>query len=192
MKLLSRVQLFATPWTVAYQAPPSMGFSRQEYWSRLPFPSPRDLPTPGIEPQSPTLQADALPYEPLGKPKKEINKNNVDPTILQYWNSNSLTIWCKQPTPWKRPWCWERLKAGGERDDRGWDGWMASLTPWTWIWASSGSWWWTGKPGVLRFMGSQRAGRHWETELNWTELRHYFIQITSKHREFYSIIYNNL
>ena len=67
MKLLSRVQLFVTPWTVAYQAPPSMGFSRQEYWSGLPFPSPGDLPDPGIEPGSPTLQADALTSEPPGK-----------------------------------------------------------------------------------------------------------------------------
>ena len=65
VKLLSRVQLFATPWTVAYQAPLSMGFSRQEYWSGLPFPSPGDLPNPGIEPRSPALQADALPSEQL-------------------------------------------------------------------------------------------------------------------------------
>ena len=64
---LSRVRLFATPWTVAYQAPPSVGFSRQEYWSGLPFPSPGDLPNPGIKPGSPTLQADALPSEPPGK-----------------------------------------------------------------------------------------------------------------------------
>ena len=68
----------------------------------------------------------------------------------------------------KRPWCWERLGAGGEGDDRGWDGWMASLTQWTWIWVDSGSWWWTGRPGVLWFMGSQRVGHDWETELNWT------------------------
>ena len=65
---LSRVRLFATPWTVAYKAPLSMEFSRQEYWSGLPFPSPEDLPNPGIEPGSPALQADALPSEPLGKP----------------------------------------------------------------------------------------------------------------------------
>ena len=65
VKSLSRVRLFATPWTVAYQAPPSVGFSRQEYWSGLPFPSPGDLPNPRIEPGSPTLQADALPSEPL-------------------------------------------------------------------------------------------------------------------------------
>ena len=66
VKSLSRVRFFATPWTVAPQAPPSMGFSRQEYWSGLPFPSPRDLPDPGIEPRSPTLQADALPSELKG------------------------------------------------------------------------------------------------------------------------------
>ena len=66
VKSLSRVQLFVTPWTVAYQAPPSMGFSRQECWSGLPFPSPEDLPDPGIEPESPALQADALPSEPPG------------------------------------------------------------------------------------------------------------------------------
>ena len=68
MKSLSRVRLFAIPWTVTYQVPPSMEFSRQEYWSELPFPSPGDLPNPGIEPGSPTLQADILPSEPPGKP----------------------------------------------------------------------------------------------------------------------------
>ena len=66
---LSRVRLFVTLWTVAYEAPPSMGFSRQEYWSGLPLPSPGDLPDPGIEPGSPALQADALPSKPPGKPQ---------------------------------------------------------------------------------------------------------------------------
>ena len=56
------------------------------------------------------------------------------------WSSNTLSTWCKELTHWKRPWCWERLKAGGERDNRGWDGWMASPTRWTWVWTSSGSW----------------------------------------------------
>ena len=74
MKLLSRVRLFMTPWTVAYQVPPSMGFFRQEYWSGLPVPSPGDLPDPGIEPRSPALQADALPSEPPGKPKEKEGK----------------------------------------------------------------------------------------------------------------------
>ena len=68
VKLLSHVQLFVIPWTVAYQAPPSMEFSRQKYWSGLTFPSPGDLPNPGIEPSSPSLQADALPFESAGKP----------------------------------------------------------------------------------------------------------------------------
>ena len=68
MKSLSRVRLFATPWIVAHQAPPSMEFSRQEYWNGLPFPSPGDLPDPGIEPRSPALRADALLSEPPGNP----------------------------------------------------------------------------------------------------------------------------
>ena len=72
----------------------------------------------------------------------------------------------------ERPWCWERLKAGGEVNDREWDGWMASLTRWTWVWVNSGRWWWTGRPGVLQFMGSQRVGHNWATELNWTELKY--------------------
>ena len=64
------------------------------------------------------------------------------------------------------PWCWERLKMGEEGDDRGWDGWMASLTRWTWVWASSETWWWTGRPGMQLTMGSQRVGHGWVTELN--------------------------
>ena len=67
---------------------------------------------------------------------------------------------------WKRPWWWERLKAGGEGDNR-LDGWMASLTRWTWVWVGFGSWWWTRKPGVLQSMGSQRIGHDWGTEMNW-------------------------
>ena len=74
------------------------------------------------------------------------------------WNSNTLATGCKELTHLKRPWCWERLKAGEVGDDRGWDGWMASLTQWTWVWVNSGSWWWTERPGVLQSMGSQRAG----------------------------------
>ena len=73
----------------------------------------------------------------------------------------------KELTHWKRPWCWERLKAEGEGDDRGWDGWMASTTWWTWVSASFGSWWCTGKPGVLQSMGLQRFRHDWMTQLNW-------------------------
>ena len=80
---------------------------------------------------------------------------------LQYfghlmWRVDSLEIWC-----------WEGLGAGTEGDDRGWDGWMASLTQWMWVCMNSGIWWWTGRPGVLRFMGSQRVGHDWMTKLNW-------------------------
>ena len=78
------------------------------------------------------------------------------------WNSNTLELTHIR----KRPWCWERLKAGGEGDDRGWDDWMASLIQWTGVWASSGSWWWTGKPGMLQ--SRQRIRRDWVTELNWS------------------------
>ena len=80
----------------------------------------------------------------------------------------------------ERLWCWEGLGAGGEGDTRGWDGWMASLTRWTWVWVNSGSWWWTGRPGMLQFMGSQGVGHDWVTELNWTELNGYIYYIWSE------------
>ena len=91
------------------------------------------------------------------------------------WNSNTLATWCEELTHLKRPWCWARLKAGGEGDDRGWDGWMASLTQWTWVWVNSGNWRWTGRPGVLQSIGSQRAGHNWVTELNCTYFLFYLI-----------------
>ena len=84
------------------------------------------------------------------------------------WNYNTLATWWEELTHWKRPWCWGRLKAGGEGDDRGWGGLMASSARWTWVWASFRSWWWTGKPCLLQSMGSQRVGHNWETEMNWT------------------------
>ena len=85
-----------------------------------------------------------------------------------FWscNSNTLANSCEELTHLKRPWCWERLRAGGEGNNRGWDGWMASPTQWTWVWINSRSWWWTGRPGVLRVMGLQSP-----TQLsNWTKL----------------------
>ena len=82
------------------------------------------------------------------------------------WNSNTLAIECEELTHWKRPWCWERLKEGEEGDNRRWDGWMASLTQWTWVWVNSRSWRWTGRPGMLHSMGLQS-----QTQLsNWIEL----------------------
>ena len=136
VKSLSCVPLLATPWTAAYQAPPSMGFSKQEYWSGVPLPS-----------------------------------------LIHWkdwcwsWNSNTLATCCKKLTHLKRPCYWERLRAVGEGDDRGWDGWMASLTRWTWVWVNSGSGWWTGRPGMLQSMGLQRVGDNWVTELNWRNPR---------------------
>jgi len=86
------------------------------------------------------------------------------------WNSNTLVTWCEELIHWKRPWCWERLKAGGEGDDTAWDGWMASPSWWTWVWASSGNWSRTGRPGVLQSMGSQRIGHDWATELMYVSI----------------------
>ena len=86
------------------------------------------------------------------------------------WNSNTLATWCEELTHLKRPWCWERLKAGREGDQRGWDGWMASLTQWTYVWVNSRSWWWTGRPGD-QCCGSWGLKELDTTEqLNWTEL----------------------
>ena len=79
---------------------------------------------------------------------------------LQY-----LTTWFEELTHLKWPWCWERLKVEGKGDSRGWDGWMTSPTQWKWVWVNSGSWWWTGRPGLLQSMGSQRVGYDWATEL---------------------------
>ena len=81
--------------------------------------------------------------------------------------TNTLANWCGELTHLKRPWCWERLRAGVEGDDRGWGGWMASPTQRTWVWVNFQSGWWRGRSGMLRFMGSQRVGHDWVTGLNW-------------------------
>ena len=104
----------------------------------------------------------------LGLQGDQTSQSKRKSTLNIHWkdwcqSSNTLATWCKEPTHLKRPWCWERLKVG-EGDDRGWDGWMASLTQWTWVWASCGRWWRTGKPGVLQSMGSQRVGHNWATK----------------------------
>ena len=164
------------------------GFLRQEYWNGLPFPSPGDLPNPGIESASPAWQADSLPLSYLGSPKSLVKTANyfmyhsvqrairiltkaintltrvksgtTSITVNQCWSwkSNTLAIGCEELTHLKRPWCWERLQAGGEGDNGGWDGWMASPTQWTWVWVNFRSWWWTGSPGMLPSMGLQRVG----------------------------------
>ena len=156
-KSLIHVWRLVTPWTIQ-----SMEFSRSDYWSGgVPFPG--DLPNPGIKAISPTLQAGSLTAEPQGKPTSIVY-------MRQHQSPNS-----SHPHPQFPPWCravklecWEGLGAGGEGDDRGWDGWMASLTRWTWVWVNSGSWWWTGRPGVLQSMGLKRVGHDWATELKWT------------------------
>ena len=96
-------------------------------------------------------------------------KGNQSWMFIGRTDAEAPILWSPDVKNWlilKRPWCWERLKAGGEGDNRGWDGWMASLTRWTWVWVNSGSWWWTGRPGVLQSMGSQRVRHDWATELN--------------------------
>ena len=119
--------------------------------------------------QSPGLQGD---------PTSQSSRRSVLNIHSKDWgwssNSNTLATWWEELTHWKRPWCWERLKAGGERDNKGWDGWMASPTQWMWVWVNSQSWWWIGRSGVLQPMGSQRVGHDWMTELNWNW---YFIMV---------------
>ena len=85
---------------------------------------------------------------------KEISPEYSLEELMLKLNSNNLATWCKELTQWKRLWCWERLTAGGEGDDRRWDGWMASPTQWTWVWVNSRNWQWTGRPGILQSMGS--------------------------------------
>ena len=104
----------------------------------------------------------------MSREEKERNLNFFTSPYLEkfrYVNSSTLATSCEELTHWKGLWCWEGLGAG-EGDDRGWDGWMASPTRWTWVWVNSGSWWWTGRPGVLQFMGSQ--SRTWLSD--WSDL----------------------
>ena len=101
---------------------------------------------------------------------KEISPEYSSEGLMLKLKLQSLATWCKKLPQWKRACCWERLKAGGEGENRGWDVWTISLTLRTWVWASSGSWWWTGKPGVLHSLGSQRVGHDWVTELNWNKI----------------------
>ena len=108
--------------------------------------------------------------------ERRSNQSTQKEISSEYWleglmlkvNCNTLVTWCEELAHWKRPWHWERLKAGGEGDDRGWNGWMASLTQWTWVWVNSGSWWWTGRAGMLQAMELQ--SQTWLSDWNWTEL----------------------
>ena len=229
---------FVTLWTVACQAPLSLGFPIQENWSGLPFPSPGDLPNSGIEPMSPVLAGGLFTTEPPGKlpnliifsacliSLKHLTALTIDyplgpgnfsslsfihlPSDLPFpmyyvikcshqnlnlsvkfrillcasekieYRKQLYSVFGKQPAQdWlfrdekrmggnlytvrrddakSQPWRWERWKVGGEGEDRGWDGWMASPTWWTWVWVDSGNWEWTGKPGMLQSMGTHRIG----------------------------------
>ena len=100
---------------------------------------------------------------------KEISPEYSSERLMLKLKLQYLATWCEELTHLKRPWCWERLKAGGEGDDQGWDDWMTSSTQWTLVWVNSGNWWWTGSPGVLQSMGLQRVRHDWTTELNWWE-----------------------
>ena len=84
------------------------------------------------------------------------------------WKSNALATWCEELIHLERPWCWQTMMVRGEGDDRGWDGWMASPTQWTWVWVGSRSWWWTGKPDVLQSMGCKELDM--TEQLNWTPI----------------------
>ena len=106
---------------------------------------------------------------------KEISPGYSLEGLMLKLKLHTLATWCKELSHWKRPWCWEGVGAGREGDDRGWDGWMASPTRWTWVWVNSGSWWWTGRPGVLQFMGSQGVRHDWATELDWRKDKWVFL-----------------
>ena len=86
------------------------------------------------------------------------------------WNSKYFGYLMRRADSFEKTLMLEKIEGRRRGADRGWDGWMASPTQWTWVWVDSGSWWWTGRPGVLQFMGPQRVGHDWATELNWTEL----------------------
>ena len=128
------------------------GFSRQECWSGLPFPS--------LE--SPLDCKEIQPVHPKGNLSWIfIGRTDVEAETPILWPPNA------KKDSFQKTLILAKIEAEGEGDDRGWDGWMASLTQWTWVWVNSGSWWWTGRPGVLQSMGSQRVGQDWVTELNW-------------------------
>ena len=107
-------------------------------------------------------------------------------------NCNALATWSEELTHLERPWCWEWLKAGGEGDNRGWDGWMASPSQWTWVWVSSRRWWWTGKLGVLQSMGSQRVGHDWVNELILNWYWYYIPDIFLSVFSYFSMTYKNV
>ena len=119
--------------------------------------------------ESPLDCKEIQPVHPKGRSVLSVHWKD----LCWSWNSNILATWCEELTHWKRPWCWERLKAGGEGDDRGWDGLMASLTQWTWVWVKSGRWWWTGRPGIFGPWGRKESDTtehlNWSTDWSWSQ-----------------------
>ena len=109
--------------------------------------------------ESPLDCKEIKPVYPKGSPECSLGRTDAEAET-----PITLATWCKEPTHWKRPWCWERLRTGEEAGNRGWDGWMTSLPQWTWVWANSGKSWRAGKPGMLQSMGSQ--SRTWLSD--WT------------------------
>ena len=120
-------------------------------------------------PESPLDSKEIQPVHPKGNQSRIcIGRTDAEAETPLLWPSDA-----KELTHWKRPWCWERLKVWGEGDNRGWNGRVASLTRWMWVWASSGSWWWTGRPDELQSTASQWAGHDWATEMNWGHIHGY-------------------
>ena len=148
-----------------------MEFLMTSYYTRC-CPQAHELSTEELMPLNCGVGEDS--WESLGQQGDQTSQSQRKSALTIHWkdscwswSSNNLATWCEELIHWKRPWCWERLKAGGEGDDRGWAGWVASPTWCTWVCTSSRSWWWTGKPGVLQSTGSQRVRHDWVTELNW-------------------------
>ena len=177
---LSRVWLFATPWIVARHAPLSMGILQAGIleWVAIAFSEAlgvcRCVPvfvevwnikaTPRVAEGRKRGKTWIITLQQMIQAGHKPYVSSLSYNWCWSWSSNTLATRCKELTRWKRLWCWERLRAGGEGDDRGWDGCMTSLTRWTGVWVSSGSWWWTGRSGVLQSVGSQRVGHDWATK----------------------------
>ena len=165
IKLLSRVWLFATLWTIAHQAPPPMGFSRQEYWSGLPFPSPGDLPDSGIEPRSPTLQADALTSEPPGKPWCPNYNYSVSKAKEVFPSGSVVKNMATMQENWVRSLGPKDSLEKGIATHSSIPAWRISLTE---------------EPGGLQSMGSQRVRHGWATNTNVCNIQQILMQILKK------------
>ena len=183
VKLLSRVRLFATPWIAAHQAPLPMAFSRQEYWSGLPLPSPvvmygcdnwiiKKAEHPRVDAFKLYCLRRFLKVSWTARKSNQSILKKISPEyslegLMLKLKFQYFVTWCKELTHWKDPDAgkdWRQEEKGTKEDEMVR---MASPTQWTWVWVNSGSWWWTGMPDVLHSMGLQRVRHNWATELNW-------------------------